>query len=104
STKLAAVSAAGYVASGRYLWTAGMFCVSAKRLLTELTTHLPVTAHAVLDLAAGPPAAADLYLTLPSISIDHAVMERVDRVVTVPASVGWDDVGSWAALQTLLGS
>ena len=39
-----------------------------------------------------------------SISIDHAVMERAARVVTVPASVGWDDIGSWAALPGLRGA
>jgi mannose-1-phosphate guanylyltransferase len=30
-------------------------------------------------------------------------MEKVDRVVCVPASVGWDDVGSWAALPAMRG-
>jgi mannose-1-phosphate guanylyltransferase len=31
----------------------------------------------------------------PSISIDHAVMERTDRAVVVPLDAGWTDVGSW---------
>jgi mannose-1-phosphate guanylyltransferase len=31
-------------------------------------------------------------------------MERAAGVVTVPASVGWDDVGSWAALPALRGA
>src|SRR5262249_21742931 len=39
-----------------------------------------------------------------SVSIDHGVMEHATRVVTVPASVGWDDVGSWAALPAVLGT
>ncbi|NVB79352.1 MAG: NTP transferase domain-containing protein [Kofleriaceae bacterium] len=92
-----------YVASGRYLWNAGIFCASAKRLLAELTTHLPTTAHAVKEIAREPSTALSLYPTLPSISFDHAVMEKADRVVTVPASVGWDDVGSWAALPAVRG-
>ena len=33
-----------YVASGRYLWNAGIFCASARRLLAELDAHLPATA------------------------------------------------------------
>jgi mannose-1-phosphate guanylyltransferase len=41
---------------------------------------------------------------VPSISFDYAVMERVTRVVTIPAAVGWDDVGSWSALPALLGA
>jgi mannose-1-phosphate guanylyltransferase len=40
---------------------------------------------------------------LPSISIDHAVMERATRVVTIPAAIGWDDIGSWVALPAVTG-
>ena len=46
-------TAEAYVASGRYLWNAGMFCVSADRLLRELDDQLPATGRAVRDLAAG---------------------------------------------------
>nr|MBA3393549.1 mannose-1-phosphate guanylyltransferase [Deltaproteobacteria bacterium] len=93
-----------YVASGTYLWNAGIFFASAKRIMTELETHVPPIGRAVQDIVAGKVAAADIYPTLTSISIDHAVMERATRVVTIPASVGWDDVGSWAALPALLGA
>jgi mannose-1-phosphate guanylyltransferase len=96
-------AAEAYVASGRYLWNAGMFCVSARRLLDELDAHLPATGRAVRDIAAGRARATDAYPALASISIDHAVMERAARVMTVPAAVGWDDVGSWAALPALRG-
>ena len=92
-----------YVASGRYLWNAGIFCATAKRLLAELTVHAPTTAHAVKEIAREPATALSLYPTLPSVSFDVAVMEKAERVVTVPASVGWDDVGSWAALPAVRG-
>jgi mannose-1-phosphate guanylyltransferase len=97
-------TAEAYVASGRYLWNAGIFCVSADRLLRELDDQLPATGRAVRDIAAGRPGASEAYAALVSISIDHAVMERAARVVTVPAAVGWDDVGSWAALPALRGT
>ncbi|HEY0477222.1 MAG TPA: sugar phosphate nucleotidyltransferase [Kofleriaceae bacterium] len=97
-------TAEAYVASGRYLWNAGMFCVSAARLLRELDDHLPATARAVKDIAAGRARAADAYPALASISIDHAVMEHAAGVVTVAAAVGWDDIGSWAALPALRGT
>jgi mannose-1-phosphate guanylyltransferase len=92
-----------YLASGRYLWNAGIFCVSAARLLRELDEHLPATGRAARRVAAGDPGATEAYAQVISISIDHAVMERAARVVTVPAAVGWDDVGSWAALPALRG-
>ena len=91
------------VASGRYLWNAGIFCATAKRLLAELDRHLPATGAAVRAIAEDPAAARTLYPSLPSISIDHGVMEKAEGVVTVPASVGWDDVGSWAALPAVRG-
>jgi len=97
-------TAEAYLASGKYLWNAGMFCVSAGRLLAELDAHLPATARAVRDIAAGRARAADVYPALAAISIDHAVMERASGIVTVPAAVGWDDVGSWAALPALHGA
>ena len=93
-----------YVQSGRFLWNAGMFVARAGRLLAELDVQLPVTGAAVRAIAAGTAAIGDVYPTLPSISIDHAVMEHAERVVAVPASVGWDDVGSWAALPALRGT
>jgi mannose-1-phosphate guanylyltransferase len=90
-----------YLAAGTYLWNAGMFLVRAGRVLAELDAHLSPTGQAVRAIAAGTARAEDVYPTLPSISFDHAVMERASRVVCVPAVIGWDDVGSWTALAGL---
>ena len=84
-----------YLAAGNYLWNAGIFCMTARRLLAELDKHLPQTARAARDVS--------LYPTLPSVSFDKGVMEKTDRIVAVPAAVGWDDVGSWAALPAVRG-
>src|SRR5262249_42542059 len=73
-------TAEGYVASGRFAWNAGMFVISARRVLTELDANVPATATAVRAIADGGDAAA-LYAALVSISIDHAVMEKAARVV-----------------------
>lgn len=102
-----ASTAQRYLIAGNYLWNAGMFFVSARKLLAEIETHMPET-YAVLDdiratLASdGPEAAAELteraYPTLDSISIDYGVMERADGVLTIAGNFGWNDVGSWSAL------
>jgi mannose-1-phosphate guanylyltransferase len=97
-------TATQYVASRRFLWNAGIFFVRAKRLMAELAAHLPQTAAAVRDIAAGKVAAAEVYPTLRSISIDHAVMEHVTGIEALAANVGWDDVGSWAAMPALRGA
>lgn len=90
-----------YVASGHHLWNAGIFCLSARRLLAELDTHLPQTAGIVRQIVRDSGSVVDprgLYEALPSISFDTAVMEKTTHVVAVPAAVGWSDVGSWAAI------
>lgn len=95
-----------YVASGRYLWNAGMFFASARRILDELAAHAPAIARGVGAIAAGAARAEDVYPELPAISFDYAVMEQVGGaggVVAVPAAIGWDDVGSWSALPALCG-
>ena len=97
-------TAEAYVAAGTYLWNAGIFFVRATRLLAELDRHLAITGTAVRAIAAGTQQAEEVYPTLPSISIDHAVMERVTRVVTIRAAIGWDDIGSWMALPAVTGT
>jgi len=102
-----AATAQHFVDSGRFLWNAGIFVMRARRLMAELDAHLPETAQAVREivrLTTLRSRAHELYANVPSISIDHGIMEKVRGVVTVPASVGWDDVGSWAALPALHGA
>lgn len=92
-----------YVASGDYLWNAGMFFVKARVLLEQIHTHMPET-HAGLDeireaLDRGDQTRVDaVYAELPRISIDHGVMEHADCVVCLRGDFGWDDVGSWSSV------
>lgn len=69
--------------SGRHYWNAGIFLGRKGVWLEEFARHAPE----VLSGAA------------PRISLDHAVMERSDRVYMVPASFPWDDLGDWLALE-----
>jgi mannose-1-phosphate guanylyltransferase len=93
--------AEGFCAGGRHLWNAGMFVFRARVMLQSIGRHLPVLAAGLvaLDAAAerGDEARvlAELFPSFPSISIDHGVMEKADRVAVVPGSFGWNDVGSW---------
>lgn len=92
-----------FLAAGRYLWNSGMFFFRADTILREIERSLPDLAAFVLscDEAAqrGDEAAliANDYPRLPSISIDYGVMEKARDVLVVPASFGWNDLGSWAA-------
>jgi mannose-1-phosphate guanylyltransferase / mannose-6-phosphate isomerase len=38
------------------------------------------------------------FASAPSISIDHGVLEKIQRLFMVPGDFGWSDVGSWDAV------
>src|SRR5574342_650309 len=100
-------TAEAYLADGGYLWNAGIFCLTARRLFAELDAHLPRTASIARQIVRDNGLVVDprgLYEQLPSVSFDNGVMEKTDRVVVVPASVGWNDVGSWAAISEVRGT
>ncbi len=93
------------LASGQYLWNAGIFLFSVKAILEAFRTHMPQmiepVAEAVasgetdlgfLRLAPGPWAEA------PDESIDYAVMEKARNLSVVPYSGGWSDLGGWDAV------
>lgn len=96
-------TAEGYVKSGKYVWNSGMFFFRAVDMLRAVEQHLPAV-HAGLQViaeAAKQGAAAELEATrrefakMPSISIDHGIMEKVSELAVVPGSFGWSDLGSW---------
>ncbi len=97
-------TAEAFLAGGHHLWNSGMFVATAGTLLTELERYAPeVLAAARAGVAEG---TRDLgfvrlgasFIRAPSISIDHAVMERTTLAAVVPCNPGWSDVGSWASL------
>ena len=104
-------SAVAYLASGDYLWNAGMFCWRVDAFLQELAIELPELYAGVVGLAGrwSSAAAAEIELqwsALPKISIDHGLLQPASargRVATVPADFGWADVGDWHTLGTVVG-
>ncbi|MBX3184093.1 MAG: NTP transferase domain-containing protein [Polyangiaceae bacterium] len=94
-------TAEGYLASGRYVWNAGMFIFRAGDMVAELRRHLPELSQGLERLAAARGSreeaaiAREVFAAAPSISIDYGVMERAERLHVVPAAFGWSDLGSW---------
>jgi mannose-1-phosphate guanylyltransferase len=97
-----AADAARYAASGRHLWNAGIFLFRGERLLSLIARHEPELAAGLADIAAAPERLAELYPQLPARSIDHAVMEKLDSLATLPLDCAWSDLGSWEALAEVL--
>ncbi|MCP3962808.1 MAG: mannose-1-phosphate guanylyltransferase [bacterium] len=92
-----------YLRGGRHVWNAGIFVFRGTTLLRHLERFEPEIA-ADLEVIAGTPERTDeIYPRLKSISIDYAVMERLDSIVTLPLACEWNDLGSWEALAEVLG-
>ena len=79
-----------------YLWNSGIFVWRADDFLDELRTHTPEVAPA---LAASGGSIATFFGAVKSVSVDVGVLERSAKVLVLPGEFGWDDVGTWAALQ-----
>ncbi len=101
-------TAQSYIESGSYLWNSGMFVWRAADYLDEVARQLPELAAGLDRLAAAlglpDPAAtlAEVYPTLPRVSVDFGVMEGAPDCWTIPVDFPWSDVGAWPALAELL--
>jgi mannose-1-phosphate guanylyltransferase len=93
-----------YCESGEYLWNAGIFVFRVDVFFAELRRAAPDLAAAVESLekareAGNAAEVARIWENLPRTSIDYALMERAPDVWTVPLAAGWDDLGSWLAVE-----
>ena len=106
-------TAKAYLASGEYLWNSGMFCFQVGTFLAQMAQHAPdvleACRHCMADLkprelggAQGLEIPEATYQLVPSISVDHALMEKSDSVAVVPSDIGWSDIGSWTAVRDLM--
>jgi mannose-1-phosphate guanylyltransferase len=89
-----------FLASGRFLWNAGIFVWTTRAFREAVRTHAPDLA-AGCERIEGGAALGDVYGTLPAEPVDVAILERADNVRTIPLEYSWKDVGTWAALPDL---
>lgn len=93
-----------YVNQKGYLWNSGMFIWRVDLLLDLIAQYLPELDQGLTLIAQGigtereAQIINEVYENLPRVSIDYGIMEKCNRVLVIPASFGWDDVGSWTAL------
>ena len=92
------------VASGKFLWNAGMFVMEAATLTAELDQHAPDLAGAMREFAGASAAkVARIYRGLDFDAFDRVVAEKSRNVLSVKARFRWHDVGSWEGLWEALG-
>lgn len=90
-----------FVASGAYYWNSGIFIWQISTLMQAFAAYMPEF-YAQLEqmgrsLVTGQPIDPIWRLIRPQ-SIDVGIMEKAEKVAVVPLDVGWNDVGSWAAI------
>jgi mannose-1-phosphate guanylyltransferase len=96
-----------YISMNNYYWNSGIFCFKAKTFLDELKKHDPE----ILEKSkiAYKNAIKEPYIriskkdmeNIPANSIDYSVMESSDNVKVVPSNIGWNDLGSFDALEKI---
>jgi mannose-1-phosphate guanylyltransferase len=94
-----------FLSQGTFSWNAGMFVWSLPTVIHQLAKYAPQLATFISELCHAPDigaAIAEKFPKLTPISIDYALMESADRVLTIEATFDWDDVGSWVSIAKYL--
>lgn len=96
-----------YLATEQYLWNSGMFIWRVSTILHNMEKYLPETYAGLGRIrdAIGTSEENEVlekeFALFKSESIDYGIMEKADRIYTLPGSFGWDDVGSWNAVERI---
>ncbi len=102
-------TAQSYLESGEYSWNAGMFVVRASvwikaisKFRNDILNATEIAFHqSNVDQQFIRPH-RDLFMNIPSVSIDCAVIEKCPgsefEIKVIPLDAGWNDLGSWDAV------
>ena len=100
-------TAKGYLASGKYLWNSGMFVWKISSVMENIRNFMPDIYEGAVKIGEsfGTPDFEDTlvreFTAFRSESIDFGIMEKAESIYTIPGSFGWDDVGSWLAVERI---
>ena len=101
-------AAEAFLVSGDYYWNGGIFVCRADRMLAEMKRQTPDVYACLMEIADGIEAGEldgamrTAWEQMPSISIDYGIMELAENLAMVPLRAGWNDMGSWDALESVL--
>jgi len=90
-----------FLASGDFLWNAGIFVWKVKNIISAFEKYLPEMYEVfsaekeAFNTAAEKKALEHIYPLCTNISIDFGIMEKADNVYVIPSSFGWSDLGTW---------
>jgi len=96
-----------YLASGDYLWNSGMFVWKVSSIMANIQKFMPEVYDGASRIGEsfGTDDFEEVLIrefeAFPSESIDFGIMEKAENIYTIPGSFGWDDVGSWLAMERI---
>ena len=96
-----------FLASGDYLWNAGIFVWSVKSILKVFKKYLPdmfntLSNNTVFNSEKEEQFINENYEKCENISIDFGIMERAENAHVLPVNFGWNDLGTWGSLYNKL--
>jgi len=97
-----------YLLSGNYLWNPAMFAWKLSTLFQLFQTHLPdiydglKKIYDALETANEEQTINEEFDKIRSISIDYGLMEKLEKMLVVPANFGWADIGNWCTIKDVL--
>ncbi|MFU0826448.1 MAG: Mannose-1-phosphate guanylyltransferase (GDP) mannose-6-phosphate isomerase, type 2 [Lachnoclostridium sp.] len=96
-----------YLSTDEYLWNSGMFVWKVSTIMNKLEQFMSDTytglcnIRNVIGTEDEEAVLEKEYFQFPSISIDYGIMEKSTNIYTIPGTFGWDDVGSWLAVERI---
>ncbi|MBE1445677.1 mannose-1-phosphate guanylyltransferase [Paenibacillus sp. OAS669] len=97
-----------YLAAGNYYWNSGIFIWKVRtiknyieKLMPEMNDVLETMKTAFKSKKDKIQVIKDEFHKMPDQSIDYGIMEKVNNIYVIPCIFGWDDVGSWTALERI---
>lgn len=96
-----------FLASGDYLWNAGIFVWSVKSIIKAFEASLPemiklFDVSQIYNSEKESSFIKENYRNAENISIDFGIMEKADNVHVLPVDFGWNDLGTWGSLYNKL--
>ncbi|UQZ83961.1 Alginate biosynthesis protein AlgA [Paenibacillus konkukensis] len=96
-----------YLAAGNYYWNSGIFIWKIntirryiKKFMPEMNDLLETMKVAFKSNNINQVIRSE-FPKMPDQSIDYGIMEKAEKIFVIPCIFGWDDVGSWTALERI---
>lgn len=92
-----------FIASGDFLWNAGIFVFQTKSIIEAFEKYLPEIheifngARDAMNTPFEKNAVELIYPLCVNISIDYGILEKADNVYVIPSTFGWSDLGTWGS-------